>query len=117
MADAVLAAGSAEDFLLELAEAGFVTTVFQFRFDRVHLLLHAGDVAFEFDLQIGDVILRRHVLHDVRNARGEVADLLPVRAEDFHNVIQSGFLGHAGIVRGKGIAQISDATSYQAAGP
>ena len=80
-----LAAGGAEDFVLKLAEAALVASVFQFRFDRVHLLLHAGDVAFEVDLEVGDVILCRHVLHDVRE---HVADLF-----------ERDFLGNAGIVR------------------
>jgi hypothetical protein len=51
----MLVAGSAEDFLLKLAEAAFVAAVSEFGFDRVHLLMHAGDIGFQFDPQFGDV--------------------------------------------------------------
>ena len=79
-----LAAWGAEDFLLELAEASLVAAVFQVCFDRVHLLVHAGDTCFDGC----DVVFRRHVPHDVRE---HVADLF-----------ERDLLGHAGIVRGVG---------------
>jgi hypothetical protein len=71
---AELAAGRAEDFVFELAEVGFVAAVLEFDFDGVHLVLHAADARFD----ICDIVLRRHVLHDVRDAAGDVADFLAV---------------------------------------
>ena len=84
----LLTARSAEDFFFEVAEAGFGPRLAQLHFDGVHLLVHAGDVAFEFDPKFGNVVFRRHVLHDVRE---HVADLF-----------ERDLLGHEGIVRHEG---------------
>ena len=49
--------------------------------DRIHLVLHTTDVG----LDIGDVVLRRHVLHDVREHIGDL--------------FEGDLLGHEEIVR------------------
>jgi hypothetical protein len=91
-----LSARSAENFRFEVAEARLDARSFYFRFDGIHLFLHARDVAFEFTLDVGDVVLRggEAFLYD----GGEVADFFAVRVENFCDVVQRGLFGHSEII-------------------
>ena len=75
-------------FFLEIGEALLGFRLPQLRFDRIHLRVQRGDLLF-----------RRHVLDDKRDASGKIFNLVALLLEHRGDVVEQRLFGHARSIR------------------